>query len=170
MKRAITVAGDLEGGTTIVLTGWPRWVNVVASAVVSAAGVVAPTAPAAPAAPVASGVVSGLPANALRAAVVAAAKAPPRALEPEPRIASEVTEMESSGLGEDTTGIVGELGVVATGGAVIGVVTAGVLGAWVGVGVGVGVGAGVGVDAGLGVPSPGGPCPWCFSWPGGVPP
>jgi hypothetical protein len=106
-----------------------------------------------------------LAANALRAAVAAAANAPPRALDPVPWSASEVIEMPGTGLGDDTTGIAGVLGGVVTGGAVIGVVTAGVVtagvfGAWVGVGAG--VGAGVGVDAGLGGPSPGErfPC-WC---------
>ena len=76
------------------------------------------------------------------------------------------------GVGEDTTGIVGELGEVGTGGAVIGVVTAGALGAGVGVGVGVGaaVGVGVGVEAGLGGTLPGESVPSCFAWPGGVPP
>jgi hypothetical protein len=160
MKRAITVAGGLEGGTTIVLSRWPRWVNVGVAAAVVAAGVVAPDVPGA------SGVVNGLAANALAAVVAAAARVPPPARDPFLWIASEVIAIPGTGVGEDTTGIVGELGVVATGGTVIGAVTGGTLGA----GVGVAVGVGVEVEAGLGGASPGESVPSCFAWPGGVPP
>src|SRR5437763_4130963 len=123
MKRAITVAGELEGGTTIVFKFCPLCEKVVVvAALVVAAG------PVAAAVPGTSGVVSGLAANAFRPAVAAAARsAPPRAREPVPApwIASEVMEMPGTGPGEATTGIVGVLGVVATGGAVIGVVKTG---------------------------------------------
>jgi hypothetical protein len=148
MKRAITVAGELERRTKIVLTRWPRWGNVLA-AVVLAAGV------AAPAVPGASGVVNGLAANALRAVLAADARPPPRALNRVSRIASEVIPIPGIRLGEDTSGVDGEPGVVARGGAVIGG-TAGALGAWAGVAVGLGVG----VESG----------PWWFWWPGGAPP
>jgi uncharacterized membrane protein YbhN (UPF0104 family) len=84
MKRAITVAEEL-GGAANVLSRRPRWVDVVAAAAVLAAGVVAPAVPGA------SGVVNGLAANALGAIVAAAARAPPGAPDPFPRIASEVT-------------------------------------------------------------------------------
>jgi hypothetical protein len=149
MKREITVAEELEGGTTTVLGRWPRWVEVVAAAVVLAAGVVAPAVLAVPAVPAASGVVNGLAPNGLGAGVAAVPRAPPRASDPFLWIASVVIPIPAPGLGEDTTGIVGELGVVGSGGAVIGVVTTGGVGMGVGVGVGVDVGVAMGVEAGL---------------------